>query len=361
MKKLPIYDSEWLRNNIECSVKQLNEIYDKPFHTIVDYQYFIDFKNISLVDGYSIINLNDLDDTVAKDRGYLIFIDELTSEFYYLDPFSLPEQFYPKYSGYKQTSIRRLSKSILVALLSTIADTIDPKLTLNISGKVDKNLSISLKLSKKYPFVYKINTFYIPKLQQKIPYSDIILNDEISVTFIGEGNDIKYIKSPPTYNDIVYNYLDEIIHVSHDDSKLYDFHIYYRKVMRDYVQNNCCNSKMFLKLLLSDPTLPFTGTWDIRKYKMEQSKTYQNLFDVIDIEISMKSSYDKNISFVKGNKRTVKEILRLILSLDSRSSEYANFLQLTSLKVMRNCVLLAQFKFKDKLETIFDDSMNKVE
>ena len=357
MKKLPIFDEKWLRKNIECIAAPV-DLYYKLGSMYPYFQYYINFKNISLVDTYSIINLNKIDDDhVLREKGYLVFIDEKTNEFYYLDPFALPDRFYPKprSRNYNQdTTRKRSAQSILNALLFAIVDILNPCMNIKIITNGQRNIDIHFELFESAPYIFTLNTFYIPKTSIT-SYADIVLNNNFKI------KNKKSVKKDiidwkiPEYNNIIIKYLEEIISGYRDESDLYIFNEYYSKILLDFLENNA-SGKEVIRQVLHDKALPFAGTWDVRCYTaVGADKDHQNDIDAIDIEITMTSGYSENLTFIRENAKTVKDILRLILTLDNRSEEYANYMQLTSAKLTRVSTLLAQFKFKDGLENIFKE------
>lgn len=328
MRNLPLDDREWILENVTVS-KRLDKRYAYPMFGYERIEEFV----IYTFKFHSLVLLNDYN------GYYIVFQDINTKELFKLD----------------KRSWFDIKRSTLIPIFrdnGKIYDTRNYYDQRKIEYKVDIELVKNSEVMCNYDRYKNIKKYDMIKkfcVENRILDSSSILSSESLFYTYAQGN-LKYLDiydMDKFIESFIFDdeYLDECI--LNERCKLY-FDQYYEDLSNEL---NKHIDKLKIKAILLGRYNKFSGNYKIVFDRYIENKK-RDTFDIINIEIGMMGDYQENLKFVKENMRDVKRILKAILEAHPKSSKYANYMKLSSLRVTKDNMLVAMICFKDELEEL---------
>lgn len=155
------------------------------------------------------------------------------------------------------------------------------------------------------------------------------------------------------YEEMLESYLKKIIlnNEYYDEKMLNEFirnNTNLDKVVKDAITEIGCDLNVIK--ILTEKDFPFEGSFHVKRSKYNDNITKN--FDIISIEIPMKPDYNNNLDFIKRNANAIKSMVIIpIFKNHKLSKKYAKFMRLFKLVLTRENILIAQFCFKEGLES----------
>lgn len=331
MRELPLYNNEWVKENITVKYETDNNI-----HKYIKIQFpklllFNDFSSIYLYKPYitsksRLINKSNL----------LIFKDIITHELF---KFNITEG-----------NICILFKDIVDAIWRN--DIIHKEF---FHKKEDVTGFIEID-----PY----NSRYIPNYNNGLPKPKLsevkkYLNEKLDMNLLSNSSQrilAEYAAGcvyPKSFNRFA-------IDLIKNDNNYIDYNTFIEKLhmYKKYVNSYNLTERLddhldFITVkYLINKHKKFSGHYDINFIKSEENNKSRNSFNTIDLEIRMLSGYDDNLKYLKENIRDIKLTLKDIMEINPKTKDYSKFLKMYSLILTRDNVLLARFCFKDGLEEL---------
>ena len=329
MRNLPIYDQNWVNENITIGVLP----HVKAFYNI-DYEITIKFKNLIKV--YYYAKYNQYIEN-ARYGEYVIFQDKNTKEYFKLQ--------YP-YDNYY--SMKNYLISILLPDKIIEPHTIDLQFSDNTTFNSDWYFSYTNIINDFLANEENINLGLLDEAMQhslKL-YIKSMISRKYKPRFLCKAEVLNTILEDHTKND---EYFDESMAYAIADALCEKEYRESRIAVSNLLESK--RDMIYTKYLLLKCDNNFSGN-----YKINFSRYNGNIkidtFDIVTIEINMFSDYMQNLDFLRNNINKTKNMLKNIIRSHSKSRRYANFMKLDKLTLRKDCVLEAKFIFREDVEKL---------